>query len=154
MYDKIVCMYEVNDWNEIISLKDKLKDMNMNKGEFVYSYITKIPRLRDQLQRIVETTPDRKLVIVTLIGLPSILETFITTISNNNSFPSFDELVGKLTQQELRMISRGIIQGPNEGEPTTFIVQGKKKNEKKGKGNPSKSRRPPQSKQDSKDSRR
>jgi len=33
MYDKIVGMYEVNNLIEIISLKDQLKDMKMNKGE-------------------------------------------------------------------------------------------------------------------------
>jgi len=52
------------------------------------------------------------------------------------------------------MISRGRIQRPNEGEPFAFVAQGKKNNIKKGKGNPSKSRRPPQSNRDSKDSRR
>ena len=31
MYDKVASMSEVNNLNEIISLKDKLKDMNMNK---------------------------------------------------------------------------------------------------------------------------
>ena len=42
------------------------------------------------------------------------------------------------------MIYRGRIQEPNEGESTAFVAQGKKKNAKKGKGKPSKSRRPPQ----------
>ena len=39
MYDNIVGMYEVNNLNEIISLKDQLKDTKMKKGEFVQSYI-------------------------------------------------------------------------------------------------------------------
>ena len=154
MYDKIVGMYEVNNLNEMISLNDQLKDTKMNKGEFVQSYIMRISRLRNQLQRIGETTPNKELVIVTLRGLPPIWETFITTISKNNSFLSFDELVGKLTQEESRMISRGRIQGSKKGEPTVYVAQGKKKNGKKGKGKPSKSRRPPQSNRDSKDSRR
>jgi len=97
MYDKIVGMYEINNLNEIISLKDKIKDMNMNKRESVQSYIMRISRLKDQLQRVGETVPDRELVIVTLGGFPPIWETFITTISNNNAFLSFDEIVGKLT---------------------------------------------------------
>lgn len=97
MYDKIIGMYEVNILKEIISLKDKLKDTKMNKGESVQSYIMRISRLRDQLLRVGEITPDRELVIVTLRGLPPIWETFIITISNNNNIPTFDELVGKLT---------------------------------------------------------
>eukprot|EP00253_Pinus_taeda_P032761 PITA_32761 len=138
MSDKIVGMYEVKILNEIISLKDQLKDTTMNKGEFVQSYITRISRLRDQLQRVGEIVFDMELVIITLRGLPPIWETFINTISNNIVLPSFDEIVGKLTQEESRMISRGRIQKHEEGEPAKFVTQNKKK---KGKGG--RSRNPP-----------
>jgi len=69
---------------------------------------------------------NKELVIVTLRGLPPIWETFITTISNNNNFLSFDETVEKLTQEGSRMISRGKIQ-KHEGEPTAFVTHNKKK---------------------------
>jgi len=92
MYDNLVGMYEVNNLNEIISLKNQLKYMKMNKGEFVQSNTMRISRLRDQFQRVGETVSNRQFVIMTLIGLPPIWETFITTISNNNVYPSFDEL--------------------------------------------------------------
>ena len=59
---------------------------------------------------------DMELVIVTLRGLHPIWETFITTISNNNVLSSFDEIVGNLTQEESRMISRGRIRKHEEGE--------------------------------------
>lgn len=49
MYDKIADMYEINKLNEIITLKDQLKETKMNKGEVVQSYIMRISRLRDQL---------------------------------------------------------------------------------------------------------
>ena len=141
MYDKIGGMYEVNNLNEIISLKDQLKDTKMNKGESMQSYIMRISRLRDQLQRVGESVLDKELVIMILRGLPHIWETFITTISNNNVLPSFDELVGKLTYEESRMISRGRIQKHEEVESVAFITNDKKK--KKGKGGPSNSTKPP-----------
>ena len=46
MYDKIVGMYEVNNLNEIITLKYQLKEMKMNLGEIVQSYIMRIYRLK------------------------------------------------------------------------------------------------------------
>ena len=49
MYDKIVGMYEVNNFKAILSLKYQLKYMNMNKGYFVQSYIMRISHLKDQL---------------------------------------------------------------------------------------------------------
>lgn len=91
----------------------------------------RISRLRDQLQRFGENMSDRKLVIVTLRGLPPIWETFITTISNNNVLPSFDEIFGNLTQEESRMIARGRIQQHEEGYPVSYISHEKRK--KKGK---------------------
>eukprot|EP00253_Pinus_taeda_P023604 PITA_23604 len=143
MYDKVADMFEINNLNEILTLKDQLKDTKMNKGESIQSYIMRISRVRDQLLRVGEFVPDRALVVVTLRGLPSIWETFITTISNKNVLPSFDEIVGKLTQEELRMIGRGRIQKHEEGEPVAYIIHDKKK--KKGKGGPSNSRKlPPQ----------
>ena len=132
MYDNIIAnMYEINNLNEIVTLKYQLKETKMNKGEAFKSYIMRISHLRDQLQRDGENVSDREIVVVTLIGILPIWETFITTISNNNGFPSFDELVGKFTQEESRMISRGRIQGSNEGEPTTYVAQGNKNNAKK-----------------------
>lgn len=121
-------MYEVNNLNEIISLKYQLKDMKMNKGESVQSYIMRISHLKDQLQRVGETIPSKELVLVTLIGLPPIMETFITAIHNNNNFISFDELDGKFTQEESRMISIWRIQKHGEEDPTAFATQDKKKN--------------------------
>ena len=100
----------------------------------------RISCLRDQLPRVGESMLERELVIVTLRGLPSIWESFIRAIRNNNTFPSFDYIFIKLTQEESRMISRGKIQKHEEGEPIAFITQNKKN---KGKGGPSNSRKPP-----------
>ena len=87
-------------------MKDKIKYMKMNKGEFVQSYTMRISHLRDQLQRVGETVLDKGLVIVSLRGIPSICETFITSIIKNNTLSSFNDIVGNLTQEESRMISR------------------------------------------------
>jgi len=57
----------------------------------------RIFHLRDQLQGVGENVSDKELVLLTLRGIPPILETFITTIRNKNSLSSFDEIVGKLT---------------------------------------------------------
>ena len=138
MYDKVTNMYEVNTLNEILILKSQLKDTKMQKGYSIQSYIMRISCIINQLQRVGEDVPDMELVVVTLRGLPPIWETFITTISNTNFLPSFDEIVGKLTQEESRMIARGRIQKHKEGEPIAYNAHEKKK--KKGKGGPSNSR--------------
>jgi len=69
----------------------------------------RISCLRYQLQKVGEIVPAREFVIVALGGLPPIWESFISTKRNNNIFLSFDDIVGNLTQEESRMISRGRI---------------------------------------------
>lgn len=83
------------------------------------------------MQRVGENVPKRKLVIVTLRGLPSIWETFNTAIRNNNTLSSFYEIVGNITQEESSMISRCKFQN-HEGETATFVTQNKKKKVKGG----------------------
>jgi len=151
MYDKIVRMYEVNNLSHIMDLKNQRKKSKMCKGETIQSFFMQITEIRDQLRTAQEIIPNRELVMTALSGLPSSWDMFITSINNRESIPSFDELLALCNQEERLMISRGRIQRPNEGEFNSFIAQGKKKNVKKGKGKPSKSRRPPQTNQDSKD---
>lgn len=74
---------------------------------------------------------------ISLQFIPPIWETFITTIINSNRISTFDKLVRQCTQEENMIISRGIIQKHEEGEPSTFVTQD---NRKKGKGRPSNSR--------------
>lgn len=126
----------------------------MHKGETIQSFFMGITEIRDQLQTAQEIIFDKELVMTALSGLPSPWDMFITSINNRKRIPSFDELLVLCNQEERLMISRGRIQRPNEGESTTFVAQGKKKNVKKGKGKTSKSRRPPQTNRDSKDSGR
>lgn len=127
--------------------------MNMNEEEYVKSCVMMISHLKEKLKIIGETTLDMKLMIITLRGMHPIWETFITTISKNNRFLSFDKLIGNATQEESRMIFRGRIHGSNEGEPSTHVAQGKKQNSKKGNGKLYKYRIPHQYDQDSKVSR-
>lgn len=49
MYDKIAGMYDVNNLNEIITLKNQHEETKMNKGETVQSCIIRLSCLRDQL---------------------------------------------------------------------------------------------------------
>ena len=127
MYDKLIRMYPINNLNQIFALKNQLKDIKMNKGHTIQAYFMRISKIKEQLSTTGEIVSDKDLVLITLGGLSPTWETSITTINKNDNFPAFDELLGKCSQEEARMISRGRIPKHEEGEPTSFIVQGKKK---------------------------
>ena len=92
----------------------------------------RISKIKDQLSTSSEVVSDKELVLITLAGLPSSWETFITTINNNDKFPTLDELLGKCSQEDGKMISRGRIPKHDEGEPTAFVVQGNQQRERRG----------------------
>jgi len=54
----------------------------MTKDDIVSSYFVRISRIRDELQAIDEVVPEKKLVIVTLLGLPKSWSSFASGISS------------------------------------------------------------------------
>eukprot|EP00253_Pinus_taeda_P032346 PITA_32346 len=106
MYDKLVGMFKVNNANQILFLKNKLKDIEMNKGEFIQSYFMRITQIKNDLLSIGEVISDRELILIALGGLPRPWDVFVTTILNNDKIPSFDELLARSTQAETRMMER------------------------------------------------
>ena len=94
MYDKLIGMYQVNNLSQILALKNQLKDVKMNKGETIQAYFMRISKIKDQLSTLCEVVSDKELVLIMLGDLPSSWETFITTISNNDKFPTFDKVLG------------------------------------------------------------
>jgi hypothetical protein len=51
---------------------------------------------------------DRELVLTTLNNLPKQWEPFLQSISGRESLPTFDRLWTDCTQEELRLINRGV----------------------------------------------
>ena len=98
IYDKLVGMFKVNNANQILFLKNKLKAIKMDKGESIQSYFMRITQIKNDLLSIGEVIVDRELTLIALGGLSRLWETFVTTILNNDRIPSFDELLTRCTQ--------------------------------------------------------
>ncbi len=126
LYDKLIDMFAISNLNQIIALKNQLKDIKMNKGETIQAYFLKMTKIKNQLSTIGVVAPDKEMVLITLGGLPPVWETFITTINNINIIPTFDELMRKCLQEEASMISRGRI-SHHEGESIAFSAYNKRK---------------------------
>eukprot|EP00253_Pinus_taeda_P002492 PITA_02492 len=66
MYDKLVGMFKVNDANQILFLKNKLKDIKMDKRESIQSYFMRITQIKNDLLSIVEVIADKELTLIAL----------------------------------------------------------------------------------------
>ena len=53
-----------------LALKDKLKNINLEKGDSIPKYLTKFTQCWDEIGSVSVTFPKDDLVIVTLLGLP------------------------------------------------------------------------------------
>ena len=49
MYDKLVGMFGASNANQILFLKNKLKDIKMDKGESIQSYFMRITEIKNDL---------------------------------------------------------------------------------------------------------
>jgi len=88
-------MFKVSNANQILSLKNKLKDIKKGKDEEIQSYFLRITKIKNDLLSIGEVILDRELTLTTLGGLPPEWYVFRTTILNNDRIPGFEELVSR-----------------------------------------------------------
>eukprot|EP00253_Pinus_taeda_P001802 PITA_01802 len=128
MYDKLIGMFKVNNASQILFLKNKLKDIETDKGECIQSYFMRITKIKNDMLSIREVIVDRELTLIALGGLSRpCVDIFITAIINNYRIPGFDELLVRCTQEETRMMERD--KSNNGNEPTTFSTHAKRKND-------------------------
>jgi len=126
MYDKPVGMFKMSNANQILFLKNKLKDMKMDKGESIQSYFTRITQIKNDILSIGEVVADRELTLIALGSLTRAWDVLNITILNNDMIPGFDELLARCTQEETRMMERD--KPSNGNDPTTFSPHAKRKN--------------------------
>eukprot|EP00253_Pinus_taeda_P023066 PITA_23066 len=125
IYDKLVCMFKVSNANQILFLKNKLKDIEKGKEEDIQSYFLRITEIKNDLLSIGEVILDRELILTTLGGLPHEWYVFRTTIFNNDRIPGFEELMSRCIQEETRMVEQEM--PSNRSNPTVFSAHAKRK---------------------------
>ena len=84
MYDNLIGMFKVNDENQILFLKNNLKDIKMDRGESIQSYFMRITKIKNYLLSFLGVFFDSEVTLITLGGLIRAWDLFNTTILNNN----------------------------------------------------------------------
>jgi hypothetical protein len=108
MYDAFKKMFERNNTNRALTLKHQLQNIKMMKVDTISTFFMKISDIRDHLGSIGETITDKELVMITLNALPRHWEPFLQSISGREDLPEFDHLWTNCTQEETRIIARGV----------------------------------------------
>jgi hypothetical protein len=70
MYEALKNMFESDNTQRALTLKGRLQNIKMTKGDTVAAFFMKMSEIRDQLGAIGEIIFDRELVLTTLNNLP------------------------------------------------------------------------------------
>ena len=70
MYDKLVSMFRASNVNQLLLLKNKRKDVKMDRGKSIQSYFMRIIEIKNDLLSIGEVIADQELTLISLGGLP------------------------------------------------------------------------------------
>ena len=63
-----------------MTLKNKLKNVKIQKFETIQSYFTRVSKIKEQIEAVVESVKEGKIVMTTLNGLPRSWDSFIQGI--------------------------------------------------------------------------
>jgi len=127
MFGVLKKLFENNNINRALSLRQQLSDIKMTKSDWsIASYLMNMSKLRDQLSTIGESIEYRELIMMTLNGFPSSLELFIQSISGWSKFPKFDRLWTDFTQEDTILEARGILHGTQHEENHALTSHAKK----------------------------
>ena len=138
IYDRLVSLFKVNDANQVLFLRNKLKEIKKGNDESMQAYFLRITKINNELLSIGETITDREMALTTLGGLPSEWYVFRTTLLNYNVILGFEELMARCIQEETREEEQEMpmLKGP----PVAFSSHAKKRNnsrtKSKGKARP------------------
>jgi hypothetical protein len=113
MYEALKDMFESDNTLRSLTLKGQIQSTKMTKGDTISTFFMKISEIKDHLGAIGEIMSDRELVLSTLNNIPKHWEPFLQSINGREKLPTFYRLWTDCTQEELRLINRGVEDSPD-----------------------------------------
>ena len=129
MFNALISLYQSENINKRMTLRNKLRATKMTKSYIVTIYLMKITRIRDQLAAVKEKVGDAELVNMSLNGFPTSWEPFVKGISAREKFPNFETLWDDYIQEETWMESKA---RKNCGKENLALFDQTKKHKGKG----------------------
>jgi hypothetical protein len=92
MIDALVSLYQSENINRKMILRNKLKSIVMTKSDSVTSYLMKVTQVRDQLVVVGKKVADAKLVIMAINGFSTSWEPFVKGICTQENLHNLERL--------------------------------------------------------------
>jgi hypothetical protein len=111
-------------------LKDKLRNIKMEKGNSIPKYLMKIVQCWDELGRVGIKVVDDDLVRLALLRLPKNWHNYQDSVNGREKFPEWERLWLDLVQEDFRWNTRDGSSSKNDDEEDCALAT----KERKGKG--------------------
>jgi hypothetical protein len=125
MWTAIIGLYQGMSEARKLVLRDKLRNINMEKSEPVISYLTRYTQVKEELAGVEETVSDRDMVSFALLGFPKSWENFIDAVSGRKKLPDWEQLWSDCVQEKIRKQTRSGSHVKQEADEENFTLAGK-----------------------------
>jgi hypothetical protein len=90
MWKALTDLFQNNNDHRKLALKDKLRKINMEKGDSIPKYLTKFVQCQDELGSVGITVVDDDLVSLALLGLPKNWHSYQDSVNGREKFPNWE----------------------------------------------------------------
>jgi hypothetical protein len=101
MWDALTKLYQSDNQNRKMALRDKLHSTKMSQGENVTSYLTKLRQIKDELAAVGDIIPESELVRIALNGFGKQWDVFVKCVVDRETFPTWERLWDDFIQEEI-----------------------------------------------------
>ena len=106
MWKALTDLFQSKSDQRKLALKDKLKNIKMEKGDSIPKYLTKFIQCRDELGSVGVTVDDEELVSLALLRLPKSWHSYQDSVNGREKLPGWERLWSDLVQEEIRRSTR------------------------------------------------
>jgi hypothetical protein len=92
MWDALIKLYQSDNQNQKMALRDKLHAIKMARGEGVTSYLTRLTQVRDELAAVGDIIPEEELVCIALNGFGKHWDVFVKCVVGREKMPTWERL--------------------------------------------------------------
>ena len=107
MWKTLKDLYQNSSDQRKLALKDKLRGIEMEKGDTISTYLNKLTTYRDELGGVGITTANYDMVSLTLLGLPKSWNSYQDSVNGREKLSNWEHLWSDLVQEEVRWNMRG-----------------------------------------------
>ena len=130
MWKALTDLFQSKSDQRKLALKDKLRNIKMEKGDSIAKYLTKFTQCRDELGSVGVTVDEEDMVDLALLGLPKAWHSYQDSVNGREKLPGWERLWADLMQEEIRRTTRDGSSSKGADEENCALMS----KAKKGKG--------------------